>query len=144
MPRVVLDTNAFLDCWVFNDPAARGLRAALESGRICVVRSAATDAELADVLARPRFRLDATASGALIERWQQLATWIDVAVIAPIRCADPADQVFLDLALAAQAQALITKDKALLATATHARRQGLSVVTPRAAASVLLFEDRMA
>ena len=144
MPRVVLDTNAFLDCWVFDDPAARGLRAALESGRIGVVRSAATDAELADVLARPRFGLDATNSSALIERWQQLAKWIDVDLTAPIRCADPADQAFLDLALAAQAQALITKDKALLATATHARLYGLSVVTPRAAASVLLFEDRMA
>jgi putative PIN family toxin of toxin-antitoxin system len=142
--RVVLDTNAFLDCWVLDDPAARPLRAALENGRVGVVRCAATDVELAGVLVRPQFGLETKASGALIERWQQLATWIDVDVVAPIRCADPADQMFLDLALAAQAHALITKDKALLATATRARLHGLSVVTPQAAGSVLLFEDRVA
>jgi putative PIN family toxin of toxin-antitoxin system len=144
MARVVLDTNAFLDCWVFDDPAARALKAALESGRVRVVRSAATDAELAGVLVRPQFGLAGTVSGALIERWQQLATCIAVEMIAPVRCADPADQMFLDLALAAHADALITKDMALLATATRARLHGLSVVTPHAAGSVLLLEDRVA
>ena len=32
-PRAVIDTNVLLDFWVFDDAAARPLRAAVESGQ---------------------------------------------------------------------------------------------------------------
>ena len=142
MRRVVLDTNVFLDCWVFDDPLARPLRAALETGATAPVRSVATDAELAVVLARPQFRLADSARSALLGQWRSRAALVEVALFATIRCTDADDQKFLDLAFAAGAHALFTKDKALLATAARARPLGLQVARPQAAQSVLLFEDR--
>jgi len=142
--RVVLDTNVILDCWVFDDPAARPLRAALDGGRVVAVRSAATDAELDDVLARPRFGLGEQRRYELLEFWRAHAPLIEVTLTAPILCADPTDQRFLDLALAARARILFTKDSALLATAAHARAYALKVLPPRAADSVLFFEDDLA
>jgi putative PIN family toxin of toxin-antitoxin system len=139
--RVVLDTNIFLDCWVFDDPAARALKAALETGRVLAARSAATDNELADVLARPRFGLAPAAIAALMNDWTLRASLHAVDLVCPIRCADPDDQKFLDLALAARAHALFTKDKALLATAAGARALDLHVALPDAARSVLFLED---
>ena len=141
MRRVVLDTNVFLDCWVFEDAAARPLRVALEAGRVRAVRSDATDAELADVIARPQFAARATARAALLDWWQQQADLIEVISAAPVRCSDPADQRFLDLAFAARAHVLVTKDKALLATAATSRRNQLFVLPPGRAESVLLVED---
>jgi len=141
--RVVLDTNVFLDCWVFDDPAARVLRNALERAQVLAVRSAATDAELADVLARSRFRLAPAARDALLAQWRSRVALIEVEVAAPLVCADPDDQKFLDLAIAAGASVLFTKDKALLATATRARAHDLRVVPPAAAQSVLLLENRV-
>jgi putative PIN family toxin of toxin-antitoxin system len=142
--RVVLDTNVILDCWVFDDPGARSLKAALADGLAVAVRSAQTDAELEDVLARSRFGLAEAAQRTLVDRWQAQAIRIEVATTTPIRCVDPDDQKFLDLALAAGARALFTKDKALLATAAHARQHGLLVLPPGAAGSVLFLEDDVA
>jgi len=142
--RVVLDTNVILDCWVFDDPGARSLKAALEARLAVAVRSAQTDAELEDVLARSRFGLEEAAQRAIIDPWRLHAICVEVDTEAPIRCADPDDQKFLDLALAAGAHALFTKDKALLATATRARRHGLIVAPPQSAGSVLLLEDDVA
>ena len=141
MRRVVLDTNVFLDCWVFDDPVARALRNALELGQVLAVRSAATDAELADVLARSRFGLALAARDELLTQWRSRVALIEVEVAAPLDCADPGDQKFLDLAIAAGASVLFTKDKALLATATRARAHDLRVVLPAAAQSVLLLEN---
>jgi uncharacterized protein len=141
--RVVLDTNVFLDCWVFDDPAALPLKVALEARRLIAVRSVATDVELRDVLARPAFALTAASAAALFAQWCARALLFDgLAPAAPaIRCSDPDDQKFLDLALAVRAGVLFTKDKALLATARRARAHGLEVRAPAGAESVLLFED---
>lgn len=144
VPRVVLDTNVVLDCWVFDDAAARPLKAALETAALRLMRSTATDAELEDVLVRPRFGLSADARRKLLAHWESHATLVDVDAPAPIRCADPADQKFLDLAFAAHAQVLFTKDKALLATAARARARQLTILEPGAAASVLLLQDDVA
>jgi len=142
--RIVLDTNAFLDCWVFDDPAAAPLKRAIEAGEAAPVRSSATDAELGVVLERRIFRLADAARHALLLQWNARAALVEVGAAATLRCQDPDDQKFLDLAFAAQARALFTKDKALLATASRARRLGLHVVPPHAAGSVLVVEDRLA
>jgi putative PIN family toxin of toxin-antitoxin system len=144
VPRVVVDTNVVLDCWVFDDPAARSLKAALETAGLRAVRSLETDAELEDVLARPRFGLTEHAQRQLLAQWHACATLVHVTASAPLQCADPADQKFLDLAFAARAQVLFTKDKALLATAARARACDLKILPPVAASSVLLFEDDVA
>ena len=38
-PRAVIDTNVLLDFWVFDDAAARPLRAAVEDGQVNALRS---------------------------------------------------------------------------------------------------------
>jgi predicted nucleic acid-binding protein len=47
-------------------------------------------------------------------------------------CRDPDDQKFIDLALAAKAQWLVSRDKALLALAKRAKARGLLIVKPEA------------
>ena len=146
MPRVVLDTNAFLDCWVFGDASALPLRLALETRRLAAVRSSDTDAELRDVLARPLFALSPADQVARRAAWSALAQAIDPVPsgASRLRCTDPDDQMFIDLALAAGARALFTKDKALLAVARPARALGLLVLAPAGADSVRFVEDERA
>jgi hypothetical protein len=48
---LVLDTQIWLDWLVFDDPVARGIRVAVESGRAEVVIDAACELELERVLA---------------------------------------------------------------------------------------------
>jgi len=47
----------------------------------------------------------------------------------PLRCKDPDDQVFIDLALHLNAQWLFTKDAALLKLAKRARLRGTQVLS---------------
>lgn len=130
--RLVVDTNVLLDCWVFDDAAARPLWAAIASGRAHCLRSAATDAELADVLSRPEFAARLAAreltSTRLLERWSALAVDVPRVFAAPWGCTDPHDQKFLDLAATARAELLVTKDKALLRLARRAQRDGLAIL----------------
>lgn len=133
--HVVIDTNVWLDLFVFDDWAARPLAQALQSGALLPIRSEHTDAELQAVLARPLFaaKLSPGARAALINRWQALARCVAASHAAPWSCRDPHDQKFLDLAYSAQAQTLFTKDRALLRLARAARRNGLQIASPGAA-----------
>lgn len=129
--RVVLDTNVLLALWIFTDPVVAPLRAALQSGELQPVRSAATDAELAEVLARPGlFAVPEDRQASLLEAWRSDATLIGSVAAAPCRCRDPLDQKFVDLALSAGACLLITRDKALLKLQRKVRGAGLVITTP--------------
>ena len=137
---IVLDTNVLLDLWVFDDPGVASLRATLASGACVALRSRATDAELADVLARAQFDLSVARQRALLAGWNETARPVERVFPAPWQCADPHDQPFLDLAFTARAQWLLTKDKALLRLARKAKSTGLLILAParfvdRAAAS---------
>ena len=130
--RLVLDTNAALDLWFFDDPAARGLRAAIESGRLGVIGCAAAEAELGAVLRRPPFSDDPRAAPTL-SAWRATVSLLPDLPngSAPWHCADPDDQKFLDLAHAGRAGWLVTKDRALLRLARRARERGLAIVPPQ-------------
>lgn len=140
-PRAVIDTNVLLDCWVFDDPATRPLWLAIEAGRLACLRSADTEAELADVLRRPLFAPRLAARGAdvavLLARWQAVAQPVARVFAAPWGCTDPHDQKFLDLAASARADLLVSKDKALLKLARRARRERLAIVPVAAAVACL-------
>jgi len=115
-PLLALDTNVVLDLLVFDDATARPLRDALEAGRVrCVVTDATLD-EWRRVLAYPEFGLDAARQTALIARYQALSETVAAveAVGGLPHCSDPDDQKFLELAAAVRAQALVSKDRALL------------------------------
>ena len=49
-----------------------------------------------------------------------------------MRCTDPDDQTFIDLALSRGAQWLLSRDRAVLKLAKRARVLGLHILTPAA------------
>jgi putative PIN family toxin of toxin-antitoxin system len=134
-PNAVVDTNVWLDVFLFLDPGARRLAQALAGGELLALRSRATDAELRTVLDRQPLagRWDEAARESSLKRWQALAREWDAGAIrpAPWQCRDPMDQKFLDLASASGARWLLTKDRALLDLAAKARAAGLRIVTAR-------------
>jgi putative PIN family toxin of toxin-antitoxin system len=136
---VVLDTNVLLALWLFRDPGVAALRAALDWGELAPVRSAATDAEFAEVLRRPGlFDVAPERQAALRREWEARAALIDEVRPAPRPCRDPLDQKFLDLAVTAQAGWLITRDRDLLKLNRKFRGSGLCIATP------LTFANRVA
>ncbi|MEZ5562550.1 MAG: putative toxin-antitoxin system toxin component, PIN family [Gammaproteobacteria bacterium] len=131
MAETVVDTNVLLALWLFRDPVVEPLHAAFAAGQLRPVRSAATDAEFAEVLARPGlFSVEPERQARLLEAWQAVASPEAAVHAAPWVCRDPLDQKFLDLAVSAGAGWLITRDRDLLKLARKARRQGLLIVTP--------------
>jgi len=133
-PAVVLDTNVTLDWLFFADPAVGALAAHIERGELRWLACGRMRDELAEVLTRTPF-IDRTSIGehalTSFDRWTQPCALTVESAAPPLRCADPDDQVFLDLALAHRARWLITRDKALLTLAAGARRHGLEIVAPR-------------
>jgi putative PIN family toxin of toxin-antitoxin system len=136
-PRAVLDTNVLLDFWVFDDAAARPLRAAVESGHVNALRSGDSVDEFTQVIMREKFELATEARFGILRDWDRLATPVERVFAAPLACSDRDDQKFLDLAYTARADWLVTKDKALLKLARRARRDGVLILAPAAACAEL-------
>jgi uncharacterized protein len=139
-PLLVIDTNVMLDLLHFDDAAARPLRRALEAGRLRCVVTHSTLEEWRRVLAYPEFGLDPAQQAALVARYRSLSDMartvgVDVGLPhkgtsihdgllstpgeKPVwsrmpRCSDPDDQKFIELAAAARAQGLVSKDRAVL------------------------------
>jgi uncharacterized protein len=130
-PLVVLDTNAVLDWLVFGDPGMAVLAEALTAGRVRWVATAPMRAEFDDVLRRGFDGAWSADIERIAEHWQRLCRGA-AAPIDPssLRCADPDDQKFLDLALGAGARWLVSRDKALLRLRRTAALRGLSIVPP--------------
>jgi len=113
--RIVLDTNIWLDWLVFDDPAVMPLKSSRNDGMLQIPINTACLEELGRVLAYPEFELDAPTRTALFSQVRNCTYRVDTRLLSPLpRCADPDDQKFLELARDAQADWLITKDKALL------------------------------
>ena len=152
--RLVLDTNVWLDWLVFDEPTLAPLRAAHAAGRVEIVMDDACEAELARVLAYDlgKHTIGAGVQASCIERCRKMAKRVGAlesaasgtaaaqaastitvpatAAMALPRCSDPDDQKFLELALAAQADILVTKDHALLDLAR--RPLPFRILTPQA------------
>ncbi len=118
-PRVVLDSNVWIDILVFDDHATRPIRAALERGDLHAVIDARCLAELTRVLDYPQFVARTVDKAAALAHVARLATLEqrqnDQTDGAPLpKCKDRDDQKFLELAHAAKVQWLVSKDRALL------------------------------
>ena len=131
-PRITLDTNVVLDWLVFRNPAVLPLVAAIEADRVQWVACASMRNELARTLGYDNLVHWAP------DRERALATFDAHARLLPhpatlpaLRCNDPDDQVFLDLAVEAGARWLLSHDRALLRLARRARGLGVAVVQPR-------------
>lgn len=117
-PRVVLDTNVLLSALLFHARPLKWLRHAWQTGTVRPLASRDTTAELVRVLHYPKFRLTRDEREDLLADYLQ---WCETVRVAnPIEvpdCRDPLDRPFLELTVAAGADALITGDKDLLVLA---------------------------
>jgi putative PIN family toxin of toxin-antitoxin system len=135
-PRIVLDTNAWLDLLVFDDPRIGAIREALREARVEAVTDAACREEWRRVLGYPLLALEPDRQDALMRAFDAVATRLDTPSITtpPLpRCRDPDDQKFLELALSGGARWLVTRDKAVLKLNRRTRRDGLfAILVPEA------------
>ncbi|AZG15073.1 putative toxin-antitoxin system toxin component, PIN family [Cupriavidus pauculus] len=143
-PRVVLDSNVWVDLLVFRDPHVEPIRAALATGAIAPVIRADCREELRRVLAYPqfaRFAVDIDAALAEVDRLATLEPLPPAAEADAVRlpkCRDTDDQKFIELAHFARAVLLVSKDKAVLKLRSRLRRtSGVDVLPPLAFAGWL-------
>ena len=139
--RLVLDTNVWLDWLVFDDAQVAPLRAAQAAGEVAIFIDAPCAEELRRVLdysLRKQVLTPEAQARALAEclRVAQpvAAGATDGSALPPLPlCRDPDDQKFLELARAAQADYLLTKDRALLDLARRKYAHiGFRIMTPAA------------
>jgi putative PIN family toxin of toxin-antitoxin system len=135
-PRVVLDSNVWIDILVFDDPDSRPIHAALASGALIALIDGRCLAELTRVLDYPQFvarAVDKEAALATVARLTEFVTTPEAAENAtPLpKCKDRDDQKFLELAHAARADWLVSKDRAVLKLARRiARDFGFRIAQP--------------
>lgn len=132
---LVLDTNVVLDWQVFRDPGSQRLWQALADRRVQPLATPALLAELFMVLQRPldpRWDLQRERTLSNWDHWHQGFVVVTGAVPScrDLRCTDPSDQKFLDLAVHAGARFLVTRDKALLRLRRRATTLGLHIIVP--------------
>jgi putative PIN family toxin of toxin-antitoxin system len=136
IPRVVLDSNVWIDILVFDDPHTRPIRAALESGALEALIDARCLAELAHVLDYPQFVRRALDRDAALTTLRSLARHVEPDVpddSRPLpRCKDRDDQKFLELAHASGADWLVSKDRAVLKLARRIARDFAFRIAPPA------------
>ncbi len=117
-PRFVLDTSVVFPALRFPSGQLVWLREAWQAGRIAPVVSFATVSELSRVLAYSRFNLSEDEQSELLADYLPWCEIIDVPEGTSVPdCRDPSDRPFLELAVAGQADALVTGDRDLLALA---------------------------
>lgn len=126
--RIILDTQIWLDALVFGQADAAALveaPAPLER-----LASPAMLAEFTRVIARPVFRLESLERSRLAARQLERVHLLGEAPDSRLPCTDPADQMFIDLAVAHRVDWLISRDKALLRLRRQAwRRFGVRIGT---------------
>ena len=137
--RLVLDTNVWLDWLVFADAGITPIKDAVARGAATIFISVACELELMRVFGYPLSgrALTVEAQSAALAQCRVLARAVeDYAephiIDALPKCEDPGDQMFLELARDCRADALITKDRDLLALATRkVRPLPFRILTPR-------------
>ena len=134
LPVVVLDTNVVLDWLVFRNSGCQALAAAVVAGELRWVATAAMRDELAHVLARGHLDTWAPDLASLWAHWDRHCTELPTPEpIGPpgrLRCSDPDDQKFIDLAVAHTARWLLSRDRAVLRLARRLRAHGIDALPP--------------
>ena len=127
MPNVVFDASTIVGAALKRDSVPeRALLLARKSATICL--SAAVEAEIREVLRRPKFHkhisdqtreriLDVVAAAALVVEPGEAVT----------DCRDRKDNIYLELALAANATAIVSSDNDLLSLDPW---RGIRIVSP--------------
>jgi len=140
-PRLVLDTNILVSALLFHSGRLSWLRGAWSSGRIRPLAGRETTAELIRVLGYPKFRLSEADRQDILEDYLpfcETATVPDPPPAVP-QCRDLFDRPFLELALAGNADALVTGDAGLQALADIF---AVPILTPAGLRRQLQDDDR--
>lgn len=129
--RVVHDTNVVLSALLFRAGRLAWLREAWAEKRVLPLVSKETIAELVRVLGYAKFELDPEDAKQVLAHYLQHAETVQRTKYSGRlpSCRDPDDRVFLVLAHAARAGALVTGDADLLALAARSR---IPILAPEA------------
>ncbi len=130
-PVVVLDTNILLDVLVFDDSRAHPLRVALTASELDAVATEKTLAEFLDVIGRQQFSLSPEKQQEIIAQWRTWSRLIndEEITVAPWKCKDRDDQIFINLAYTLKPSVLISKDKMVLKIAKRAEKEGVVITS---------------
>ena len=135
--KLVLDTNVVIDWLVFDDEFLASFREQVRSRSVQVITHTPAVDELRRVLAYPILKLSPERQASVLEHYAALVSVFDgetAAGASPValplgfpRCRDSDDDPFLELAWRAGADALVSRDKAVLKLAKRARKFGFQV-----------------
>jgi putative PIN family toxin of toxin-antitoxin system len=130
--KLVLDTNVVIDWLVFDDEFLASFREQVRAGAVQIITHAPAVTELRRVLAYPILKLVPERQTAVLEQYAALSSLVesDLAAALPTgfpRCRDSDDDPFVRLAWQAGADALVSRDKAVLKLARKARKFGFQI-----------------
>ena len=136
--NLVLDTNVVIDWLVFDDPFLSAFREQVRHGRVKVFTHQPAVDELRRVLGYRELKLDAARQAQVLERYQAHTACLPLVEHVPRaplelprqfpRCRDPDDNHFLALAYHVKADALVSRDNAVLKLARRARKFGFQIM----------------
>lgn len=128
--RAVIDTNVLLSALLWGG-TPHAILEHIRNGTMTLISSPTLLAELAHVLERPKFDLILLRSNSsrtqVLAEVRQLAEVVDAPPLAHPVCRDPDDDAVLALALAAQADIVISGDDDLLSIHSF---EGIPILAP--------------
>ncbi len=127
--KVVLDTNVWVSALLWGGKPAAIVQAA-EEGKVCIFISEGIAAEISEVLAYPKLEKIYTPElrrEDLIEQVLKNARFVKAPSRVHVVEEHPADDKFLDCALAANADYVVSGDKHLLKVVSYKKTKILSV-----------------
>jgi uncharacterized protein len=128
--RAVIDTNVLLAGLLWRGPPY-ALLEQVRSGELVFISSPELLAELAEVLARPKFdeivKRSQSSREQMLLQVRMLAEVIDPPPLPQPVCRDPDDDAVLALAIAAQADLIVSGDDDLLSLQ---RFEGIPILSP--------------
>jgi putative PIN family toxin of toxin-antitoxin system len=128
--RLVLDTNVVIDWLVFDDAYLASFREQVRARNVEVITHGPALEELRRVLGYPGLRLSTERQAAVLGQYHAQVSFFEAAVELPDgfpRCRDADDDPFIQLAWRARADALVSRDKAVLKLAKRARKFGFQI-----------------
>lgn len=136
--RWVLDTNVVIDWLMFNDPYMTPLRERVNDGRLIVLTHQPAIDELKRVLAYQQLKLDAARQDEIFARYLSLTQEVLLPEGASLknlmmpggfpRCRDRDDEHFIALAYHQKADALVSRDNAVIGMKSRVVPFGMTIM----------------